>query len=147
MGGGSRQKEVIYPEFAETLVQQGVGMGRDVATQQATYIPGFGPTVASLTPQDKAVMQSTDAMASAFGLPSTGGQSYLPEEQIFDGGIRGYSSAPLEQQIVSQIQDAYPGFAEYTESFGIDPVTGEVGMRSPEMQPVELEMQGSGGRK
>jgi len=147
MGGGSQKQETIYPKFGETLVQQGVGMGRDVATQQATYIPGFGPTVASLTPSDNAVAQSTDMMADAFGLPTSGGQSYLPQEQVYDGGIRGYSSAPLEKQIVGQIQDAYPGFAEYTESFGMNPVSGEVGSRAPEMQPVELEMQGSGGRK
>jgi hypothetical protein len=87
-------------------------------------------------------MQGTDMMASAFGMPTTGGQSYLPQAQTYEGGIQGYSARPMVESMISQFREERPAQAEYRESFGIDPVTGEVGSRAPENQPVALELQG-----
>jgi len=86
-------------------------------------------------------------MAGAFGMPTAGAQSYLPQAQTFEGGIQGYSARPMVEGMIDQFKAERPGQAEYRESFGLDPVTGEVGSRAPENQPVELEMQGGGGGK
>jgi hypothetical protein len=147
MGGGSQREEVIIPEFAETSMQQGLGMARDLAPLQDTYTPLYGPQVAALSPMEQAGIQGTDMMAGAFGMPTAGGQSYLPQAQTFEGGIQGYSARPMVEGMIDQFKTERPGQAEYRESFGLDPVTGEVGSRAPENQPVELEMQGGGGGK
>ncbi len=147
MGGGSQREEVIMPEFAETSMQQGLGMARDLAPLQDTYTPLYGPQVAALSPMEQAGIQGTDMMAGAFGMPTAGGQSYLPQAQTFEGGIQGYSARPMVEGMIDQFKTERPGQAEYRESFGLDPVTGEVGSRAPENQPVELEMQGGGGGK
>jgi len=147
MGGGSQREEVIMPEFAETSMQQGLGMARDLAPLQDTYTPLYGPQVAALSPMEQAGIQGTDMMAGAFGMPTAGAQSYLPQAQTFEGGIQGYSARPMVEGMIDQFKAERPGQAEYRESFGLDPVTGEVGSRAPENQPVELEMQGGGGGK
>ncbi len=148
MGGSSRQIEKPYvPSYAETAMQQSIGMGTDLAPLTDTYTPLYGPQVASFSPMEQAGMQGTDMMAGAFGMPTTGGQQYLPQAQTFDGGIQGYSARPMVDEMIRQFREERPAQAEYRESFGIDPVTGEVGSRAPENQPVSLELQGGKGGK
>jgi len=140
--GGTTTQKPYVPRFAETAMQQGIGMATDLAPLQDTYTPLYGPQVAALSPLEQASMQGTDMMASAFGMPTTGGQSYLPQAQTYEGGIQGYSARPMVESMISQFREERPAQAEYRESFGIDPVTGEVGSRAPENQPVALELQG-----
>lgn len=141
-GGGKTTQKPYVPRFAETAMQQGIGMATDLAPLQDTYTPLYGPQVAALSPLEQASMQGTDMMASAFGMPTTGGQSYLPQAQTYEGGIQGYSARPMVESMISQFREERPAQAEYRESFGIDPATGEVGSRAPENQPVALELQG-----
>ena len=148
MGGSSKQTEKPYvPTYAETAMQQGVGMATDLAPLQDTYTPLYGPQVASFSPMQEASFQGTDMMAGAFGMPTSGGQQYLPQAQTFDGGIQGYSARPMVEGMIDQFREERPAQAEYRESFGLDPVTGEVGSRAPENQPVSLELQGGKGGK
>ena len=146
-GGGTTTTKPYVPKFAETAMQQGVGIATDLAPLQSTYTPLYGPQVAALSPLEQASMQGTDMMAGAFGMPTSGGRSYLPQAQTYDGGIQGYSARPMVEGMIDQFKTERPGQAEYRESFGIDPVTGEVGSRAPQNQPVELELQGGGGGK
>ena len=141
-GGGTTTTKPYVPKFAETAMQQGVGMATDLAPLQDTYTPLYGPQVASLSPMEQAGMQGTDMMAGAFGMPTTGGQSYLPQAQTYEGGIQGYSARPMVEGMIDEYKAERPGQAAYRESFGLDPVTGEVGSRAPQNQPVELELQG-----
>jgi hypothetical protein len=144
--GGSQQARPYVPEFAETGMQQIVGTGQDLAPLMSTYTPDYGPQVASLSPQEQLAQQYTDMSANAFGMPTVDASSYLPQAQSY-GGIQGYSSRPMTEQMIGQYKAERPTQAAYTESFGLDPVTGEVGSRAPQNQPVSLEMQGSGGGK
>ena len=141
--GGTQQKETTLPKFYETGLQQGLGMGRDIAAMG--YVPYYGPDVAAFSPLQQAAFQGTDVMAGAFGMPTTGGQQYMPQAETFAGGVQGYSSAPIFTQAQQQLAANRPAQAEYLASFGIDPVTGAVGSRAPSQQPVALEMQGSSG--
>lgn len=145
MAGSRSSEKVTLPKFYETGLQQAVGMGRDVA--QTGYVPYYGPDVAAFSPMQQASFQGTDAMASAFGMPTTGGQQYMPQAETFAGGVQGYSSAPIFEQAQQQLAANRPAQADYLASFGIDPVTGAVGSRAPSQQPVALEMQGSRGGK
>jgi hypothetical protein len=145
--GGTQQTTPYVPEFAETGMQQIVGMGQDIAPLADTPTALYGPQVAAFSPLEQASFQGTDVMADAFGMPSTGGQSYLPQAQMYEGGLQGYSAAPLANQMVDQFKYDAPAQYDYRMSFGMDPVTGEVGSRAPQNQPVSLEMQGGGGGK
>lgn len=141
--GGRQNTEKTMPRFAETAIQQGIGLARDVSGMG--YVPYYGPDVAAFSPQQEAAFRGTDVMAESFGMPTTSGAQYMPQAQTFDGGIQGYSSAPAFEQSVDQLAMQRPGQAAYLESFTVDPLTGEVGSRSAARQPVALEMQG--GRK
>ncbi len=143
-GGGSSTTKPTVPKFLETGYQQGIGMGRDLSAMP--YTPFYGPDVASMSPLEQASFQGTDVMASAFGMPTSGGQQYLPAPTQFEGGAMGYSSAPIFEQAVSELETRRPAQADYYNSFFIDPMTGEMGSRTIENQPVALEMQGGGRR-
>lgn len=145
--GGTTEARTTLPKFQETAIQQGMGQARDIATLMDTPMPLYGPQIASFSPLEQASFQGTDMMAGAFNMPTTGGQQYLPQAQTYAGGIQGYSARPMVDQMMSQYEAERPAQAQYRSTFGIDPVTGEVGSRALENQPVALEMQGGGGGK
>lgn len=142
--GGSENKNMTLPKFYETALQQQIGMAGDVS--QTGYVPYYGPEVAAFSPMQQASFQGTDQMASAFGMPTTGGQQYMPEAQTFAGGVQGYSSQPIYQQAVDTLAANRPAQAAHLESFTINPVTGAVGANAATQQPVALEMQGASRR-
>ena len=68
------------------------------------YVPYFGPDVASLSPREQAAFQSTDAAASAFGMPTGDTGSYLPDTTTM-GGVTGYSSKPIMDANIDALKD------------------------------------------
>lgn len=139
--GGTQETKTTLPKWYETGLQQGVGMGTDMAPLMSTYIPESGPMVAALSPQEQLSQQYTNMAAQSFGMPTVDTSSYLPPVQNM-GGIQGYSAQPMIDQMISNIPQ---GQRDYIESFGLTD-TGEVGSRAPQNQPVALEMTASGGR-
>ena len=140
--GGRSNTEVTMPQFAETALQQGIGMAGDVSA--LGYTPYYGPDVAAFSPQQQAAFEGTNQMANAFGMPSASGQQYMPQATTM-GGITGYSSGDGFDAAVGELANRRPGQAAYIDSFIIDPMTGEPGSRAGVNQPVALEM--SGGRR
>ena len=140
--GGRSNTEVTMPQFAETALQQGIGMAGDVSA--LGYTPYYGPDVAAFSPQQQAAFEGTNQMANAFGMPSASGQQYMPQATTM-GGITGYSSGDGFDAAVGELANRRPGHAAYIDSFTIDPMTGEPGSRAGVNQPVALEM--SGGRR
>ena len=145
MSGGSKSEKVTLPKFYETALQQQIGMARDAS--ETGYVPYYGPEVAAFSPMQEAAFQGTDQMASAFGMPTTGGQQYMPQAETFAGGVQGYSSAPIYQQAVHSHAAANPAQANQLGSFTMNPVTGQMGANAASRQPVALEMQASRRRK
>ncbi len=140
--GGRESTDTTMPEFFETAVQQAVGMGTDLAA--SPYAEYRGPDVAAFSPMQDAAFQNTQDAAMAFGMNSGAG-SYMPTP-VQDGGAIGYSAAPIYDAAKANLAEYSPATAEYIPSFGIDPVTGEMGSRAPDRQPVALEMQSQGRR-
>lgn len=142
--GGRESTDQTMPKFFETALQQGVGMGTDLAAMP--YAEYRGPDVAAFTPMQDAAFQNTQDAAMAFGMNSGAG-SYMPTP-VQEGGAIGYSSAPLYDAARENLAEFSPATADYLASFGIDPVTGAVGSRAPDRQPVALEMtsRGRGGK-
>ena len=143
--GGSTSQESNLPKFLETGLQQSIGMGRDVS--QMGYVPYYGPDVAAFSPMQQAAFEGTNQMAGAFGMPTAQGQ-YMPEPTTYDGGVQGYSSAPVFEQAQQALQQNAPGQYDYLNSFNIDPMTGQPGSRAASQQQVALEMTkpSSGGK-
>ena len=140
--GGRESTDRTMPKFFETALQQSVGMGQDLAAMP--YVEYRGPDVAAFSPMQQAAFQNQQDAMNAFGMQ--GGQgSYLPTP-VESGGAIGYSSAPIYDAAMDNLQATSPAVPDYISSFGIDPVTGAVGSRAPDSQPVALEMQ-SAGRK
>ena len=145
--GGETVKEKNAPKFAETAEQQKIGLGRDLSAMG--YNPYIGPDIASMSALENASYQGTDMLADAFGMPTTGGASYMPEPTTFAGGVQGYSSAPLFDQARTNLETYAPGKYNYLESFSVDPITGQLGSRTAPNQQVALEMSkpSSGGKQ
>lgn len=143
--GGREEQRPWMPKFQETHIQQGLGQIADVAAYIDTPQQLYGPTIAAVSPSRQASYESLNQAAGAFGMPTATG-SYLPEAQEYGGGIKGYSARPLVDDMMSDWRTENPGLAEYRATFGIDPVTGELGSNALENQPVALEMQQSGSR-
>ena len=123
--GGRETQEIILPEFYETSIQQGLNTATDLAPLLSTYTPDTGVQVAALSPQEQLANQYTDMAAQSFGMPTVDTSSYLPPVQNM-GGIQGYSSAPMTEQMISNIPQP---IRDYSESFGIAP-DGTIGAKS-----------------
>ena len=129
--GGSSTSSVEIPQYIEAAAQRNLGRAEDVS--RMGYVPQYGPQVAALTPMEEAAAQNIAGAASAFGMATpTGADVYggmgAPTE--YAGGVRGYSSVPLYEQSLAQLQADRPAQYDYMQSFFIDPVTGQSGARA-----------------
>ena len=129
--GGSTTSSVEIPEYIERAAQENLNRAQAIA--QMGYVPYYGPDVAAFTPMQEAAMQNVASAAGAFGLATPTGASVtgMPVAQTFEGGIRGYSSAPLFEQAQAELARRRPAQKSYIDSFFIDPVTGTYGANAP----------------
>lgn len=120
--GGTSSTSVEIPAWLESAARQNIARADQIA--QIGYVPYYGPDVAAMTPMQMAAGGNINAAASAFGLgaPSSAMQG-MPMAQDF-GGMAAYSSAPLYEQSLAQLQARRPGqFAALQAPF-INPLTG-----------------------
>jgi len=109
-GGGQTQK-VEIPKWIEEPATR--NLARAEAAQKIGYQPYYGPDVAAFNPTQLAAMQSNIGAAEAFGLlqPGMTAAQGMPAPQTFAGGQMGYSSAPLFEQAVAEMQARDPAQA------------------------------------
>lgn len=126
--GGSTTSSVQIPAWAEQAAQRNIQRADQIS--QIGYVPYYGPDVAAFTPMQQASFAGTNAAAQAFGLPTaTSSLTGMPAPQNF-GGFQAYSSAPMYEASVQQLQQRRPGqYAAMTAPF-INPYTG-AGPASP----------------
>jgi hypothetical protein len=113
-GGGSETttSTIEIPQWLQEAAQSGLARGQQAAS--IGYVPYRGPDVAALTPLQQAAMANTSAASSAFGLgPSPMPGAGMPAVQTFAGGLQGYSSAPLYDQALRELQMRDP--AQYAK--------------------------------
>ena len=123
--GGGKTSSVSIPEYITDASKANLKLADKLSN--VGYTPYYGPDVAAMSPMQQASMQGTDQMAGAFGMPTTGGQQYMPEPTTFAGGVQGYSSAPLFEQAQMNLQQYRPAQAQYMDSFFMNPQTGAAG--------------------
>jgi len=125
--GGSTSSSITIPDYIEEAARRNLAKAEDIS--RIGYVPYYGPDVAAFTPMQESAFQQTSDVASAFGVgPQMSRQDIMggmaaPTE--YAGGVRGYSSAPMYEQAVSELAARRPAQAEYLQSFFIDPMTGE----------------------
>jgi len=125
--GGSTSTSVEIPKYIEDAAKRNLNRAEGIAG--LGYVPYYGADVAAFTPMQEAAFGSTNMAAGAFGMPTVGASELtgMPEAQTFAGGMRGYSSAPMYEQSLQELQTKRPGQYEYMQGFFIDPITGERG--------------------
>jgi len=120
--GGRSSTSVEIPAWLENAARQNIARADQIA--QIGYVPYYGPDVAAMTPMQMAAGGNINAAAGAFGLGApTSAAAGMPPAMDY-GGMGAYSSAPLYEQSLAQLQARRPGqFAALQAPF-IDPVTG-----------------------
>ena len=112
------------PQWYQEAAVDRINMGKLLG--QTGYIPYAGPDVAAFNGSQMAGMQNTSDMASAFGLSNPGNVAdSMPAPQDFGGGMSGYSSFPMYEQVLNAFRSAYPAQADYYSSFFMDPISGQ----------------------
>jgi uncharacterized membrane protein len=121
--GGSTSSTVTIPQYIEDAARANLAKADEIS--KIGYTPYYGPDVAAFTPMQQAGFQNTAGMADAFGLAGGGtGMEGMPTPTTYAGGIQGYSSAPMFEQSMAELEARRPGqYAAINAPF-IDPVTG-----------------------
>ena len=111
-GGGQTQK-VEIPKWIEEPATR--NLARAEAAQKIGYQPYYGPDVAAFNPTQLAAMQSNIGAAEAFGLLQPGQMTAaqgMPAPTTFAGGQMGYSSTPVFEQAVAELEARNPAQAQ-----------------------------------
>jgi hypothetical protein len=121
--GGSTSSTVTIPQYIEDAAKTNLAKAEEIS--KIGYTPYYGPDVAAFTPMQQAGFQNTAGMADAFGLAGGGtGMEGMPTPTTYAGGVQGYSSAPMFEQSMAELEARRPGqYAAINAPF-IDPVTG-----------------------
>ena len=123
--GGTTSGSTEIPAWLENAAIENINKARDVS--QIGYTPYYGPDVAAFNPMQTASFDATGSAANAFGLgggSSTFGTDGIQAPQTFAGGMRGYSSAPIYNQALSQLEQNRPSQYSAINNMFIDPFTG-----------------------
>ena len=113
--GGSKTQQTQIPDWLKEPAVRNIARAEDV--QKIGYMPYYGADIAGFTPMQQQAMQGTVGQAQAFGLAHQGmdAMAGMPQTQTFDMGggqtVQGYSSAPLYEQAVAELQARQPTFA------------------------------------
>lgn len=117
--GGSTTTQVQVPPYIEAASKANLAQARDIS--RIGFVPYYGPDIAAFDPSQIQAMQAAQDQAAAFGLaPSMDVMSTIPQAQDF-GGMMAYSSAPLYEQAVAELQSRRPGQYQQIMKNFIDP--------------------------
>ena len=145
MGSGSETTKTEVSAWLEGAARENIGYGNDVAG--LGYTPYYGPDVAAFTPMQQASFQNTGQAADAFGMAGGGmtGMEGMPQPQQFAGGVTGYSSAPMYERALAQLEANNPGQFAAIQNMFIDPQGGGGGYQAQAPQAAVQEQQRRGG--
>jgi hypothetical protein len=117
--GGKQTTEVQIPQYLQDASKRNIARAEQV--QRLGFTPYTGPQVAAFNPTQLAAMQSNIGAAEAFGLmqPNTVTAAQgMPTPQTFADGSQGYSSMPLYDQALAEMQRRNPAqVAAYNKLF------------------------------
>jgi len=124
--GGSQSTSVTIPAWVQQAAQGNLARADEIS--RIGYAPYYGPDVAAFQPGQNAAFQNTANANQAFGLQ--GATPNMPPPQEFAPGVQGYSSAPILEAAMNELQIRRPGQYDAITGMFIDPVTGNSGLGS-----------------
>jgi len=137
-GKGGEQKQEL-PKWLDQRSQ--ALLERADKTARLGYMPYYGPDVAAINPMEAASMRGAGAAATAFGLhDGSDVMAGMPEAQTFAGGVQGYSSAPLYEQSIAELQQRAPGIMDQYKTLFVDPAPGVDSMYYDPSNPEHQEV-------
>ena len=124
--GGSRETTTTLPAWVQAPAERNIA--RAEMAQKIGYMPFYGPDVAAFNPTQQAAFNTNIGAAEAFGMIPQGSltamQGMAPTPQTFAGGLQGYSSGPLFDQALAELEARRPGqMAQYNKMF-VNPFSG-----------------------
>jgi hypothetical protein len=128
--GGSQTTQVTIPDWVREAAQSNLDRADQIS--QIGYVPYYGPDVAAFQPAQNAAFQNTANALGSFGMH--GAMPNMPEPTTFAPGVQGYSSAPILEAAMNELQITRPGQYDAITGMFIDPVTGQGGY-SPNTAP------------
>jgi hypothetical protein len=131
--GGSKTSEVKLPEYIEAAAQR--NLSRADRVSELGYVPEYGPSVAAFTPMQQAAFQNTADAADAFGMSSPTSQrdimGGMDAPTTYANGVQGYSSAPMYEQMLAELQAKNPGQYKAIMDMFINPTGGTAPLAYP----------------
>lgn len=126
MGTGSTTSQTRLPQYLEDAVKQNLALAGSVG--QVGYVPYAGPDVAAYTPMQEAALGNMGQGMRAFGMEAPRNpMAGMPDVVTSSNGARGYSSAPIYQDALRELQARNPGQYAALTSFFMNPQTGQPG--------------------
>jgi len=138
--GGSQTTQVSIPAWVQEAAQNNLDRADQIS--QIGYVPYYGPDVAAFQPAQNAAFQNTTDALGAFGMQ--GAMPNMPEPTTFAPGVQGYSSAPILEAAMNELQVTRPGQYDAITGMFIDPVTGQGGYTPAPSNPIASMLQGGG---
>ena len=111
------------PDYLERPLKSNIAKAEELA--RIGFTPYMGPDVAAITPMQEAAMRNTSQAAQAYGLQGADPMAGMPQAQDFGGGVMGYSSFPIYEQALAELEARMPGQYAALRAPFIDPITGE----------------------
>ena len=122
MGTKSTQTTKV-PEYMDQANQMVAGRLKQIMGMGD--LPYMGPEVAAVNPYEEALAQNVGGMASAFGLAAPAGMDMSSMPTVSQGGVSGYSSYPIREAALQQLQQSRPEQYQYFSNLTrFDPITG-----------------------
>ena len=141
--GGSTTSTVTIPEYIEAAAQRNLNKAERIS--QIGYTPYYGTDVAAFTPMQQAGFQNVADTAGAFGMAAPTTQQDIMggmgPATTYEGGVQGYSSAPIYEQSLQTLSERRPGQKAYIDSFFIDPYAG--GAAAGNFAPIDYTAYGT----
>lgn len=119
--GGSTTTEI--PGWVRRPASRNLDRAEEAA--QIGYVPFYGPSVAAFSPLQNQAFANLGAAGQAFGMAAPG-EMFQPTvaPQDFGGGLQAYSSGPLYDLALAELEARRPGQVEAVNRMFIDPMTG-----------------------
>ena len=122
MGTKSTQTTAV-PEYVDQANQMIAGRLKQIMGMGD--LPYMGPEVAAINPSEQALAQNVGSMASALGLAAPAGMDMSSMPTVSQGGVSGYSSYPIREAALQQLQQSRPDQYQYFSNLTrFDPITG-----------------------
>tara|TARA_R110001606_G_scaffold397806_1_gene575295 strand:- start:1990 stop:2691 length:702 start_codon:yes stop_codon:yes gene_type:complete len=122
MGTKSTQTTAV-PEYVDQANQMIAGRLKQIMGMGD--LPYMGPEVAAVNPYEQALAQNVGGMASALGLAAPAGMNMSSMPTVSQGGVSGYSSYPIREAALQQLQQSRPEQYQYfSDLTRFDPITG-----------------------